>query len=283
MKQITRSTAASHLPSEVHCENETPVVVSCGVGVDSVALLIGLKQRHVRPDLIIFADTGGEKPQTYLYVPLLRQWLRDASFPELVVVRKTPPIARYDSLYGNCIANETMPSIAFRFQRKTCSLKWKVEPMEDWRRHWPPGVETWAADRKVIKYIGFEACEGYRTFAGTNNQHDMARYVTSYPLMEWGWDREKCKGVIADAGLPVPVKSACFFCPAMKAEEVVGLRDNEPVLYQLAIDMETGFRGGKHYRGPGAVQGLASDRTWIEIVYNADAAYTWLSTTPGEP
>jgi len=34
-----------------------------------------------------------------------------------------------------------------------------------------------------------------------------------YPLMEWGLDREKCKQIIANAGLPVPVKSACWFCP----------------------------------------------------------------------
>ncbi|QDU97641.1 hypothetical protein Pla8534_54920 [Lignipirellula cremea] len=43
-----------------------PLVVAYGLGVDSTAMLIGLQRRGVRPDLILFANTGGEKPETYL-------------------------------------------------------------------------------------------------------------------------------------------------------------------------------------------------------------------------
>jgi hypothetical protein len=93
-------------------------------------MLVGLHQRGVRPDLISFADTGGEKPDTYLYVPILQEWLRDVGFPPLLVVRYTPPLASYDSLYANCIDNQTLPSIAFR--RKSCSLKWKKAPQDAW-------------------------------------------------------------------------------------------------------------------------------------------------------
>ena len=51
---------------------DQPVVVAYGMGVDSTAMLIGLHQRGIRPDLILFADTGGEKPDTYLYAPIIR-------------------------------------------------------------------------------------------------------------------------------------------------------------------------------------------------------------------
>jgi hypothetical protein len=47
-------------------------VVAYGMGVDSTAMLIGLEQRGIRPDLILFADTGSEKPDTYLYAPIFR-------------------------------------------------------------------------------------------------------------------------------------------------------------------------------------------------------------------
>jgi hypothetical protein len=63
-------------------------------------------------------------------------------------------------------------------------------------------------------------------------------FVYWYPLLEWGHERERCKQVIADAGLPVPVKSACFFCPASKKAEIVWLRDRHPNLLQRAIDIE---------------------------------------------
>lgn len=130
MHQLTPSTQCSILPEHHASRNETPLCVCCGVGVDSVAVLVGLHQRGIRPDLISFADTGSEKPDTYLYVPILREWLRAIDFPDLLIVRYTPPRAPYDSLYGNCVVNETLPSIAFGL--KSCSLKWKKAPQDAW-------------------------------------------------------------------------------------------------------------------------------------------------------
>ena len=34
---------------------------------------------------------------------------------------------------------------------------------------------------------------------------DQNHFAYWYPLMEWGYDRERCKQIIADAGLPLPV------------------------------------------------------------------------------
>ena len=130
MHPVTRSCEASFLPDALPARNEVPICLCCGVGVDSVAMLVGLHQRGIRPDLISFADTGGEKPATYEYIPTLQQWLADVDFPPMLIVRLTPPIATYDSLYGNCIDNETLPSIAFG--RKSCSLKWKKTPQDAW-------------------------------------------------------------------------------------------------------------------------------------------------------
>jgi len=40
-------------------------VVSFGGGTNSTAMLVGMWERGERPDAILFADTGGEKPHTY--------------------------------------------------------------------------------------------------------------------------------------------------------------------------------------------------------------------------
>ncbi len=132
MINITRGVGATHHPDhyEYQGNNANPIAVCVGVGVDSTALLIGLHQRGIRPDLLTFADTGSEKPETYQYVPVLRQWLRDVGFPDLVVVRNLCPIAKHRSLYDNCQNNETLPSIAFGL--KSCSLRWKKEPQDTW-------------------------------------------------------------------------------------------------------------------------------------------------------
>src|ERR1043165_6777789 len=57
------------------------LVVAYGAGVDSTAMLIGLRQRDVRPDAILFGDTGGEKEETYAFLPVMDGWLRDQDFP----------------------------------------------------------------------------------------------------------------------------------------------------------------------------------------------------------
>lgn len=36
-----------------------------GGGVNSTAMLVEMHKRGIRPDLILFADTGGERPETY--------------------------------------------------------------------------------------------------------------------------------------------------------------------------------------------------------------------------
>ncbi|WP_145054883.1 hypothetical protein [Lignipirellula cremea] len=224
-------------------------------------MLIGLQRRGVRPDLILFADTGGEKPETYLYAPIIRQWLRDVDFPQFEVVRYTPPIAPYDSLYGNCWQNETLPSLAFG--RKSCSIKWKREPQDHRVRRWLPAIETWEAGLKVQKVIGFDAREERRRYG---DRGDDPQYEYQYPLMDWGWDRQKCQRVIADEGLPVPAKSACFFCPAMKKPELAELAQSDPDLYGYAVSLEDRYRTGKHFRPSErrSTEGLGRRFAWRE-------------------
>ncbi len=95
--------------------------VSFGCGVNSTAMLIGLWQRGVLPDLILFADTGGEKPETYSYIANFNTWLDRVGFPPVTVVRYIPPRAPYKSLEEACLHNNMLPSLAYGF--KKCSEK----------------------------------------------------------------------------------------------------------------------------------------------------------------
>jgi len=75
------------------------------------------------------------------------------------------------------------------------------------------------------------------------------RYDVLYPLREYGFNRVRCGEVIREAGLPIPPKSACFFCPAMHRVEIERLAVIDPDQYRLAIEMEALYRGGHHFRG----------------------------------
>lgn len=73
----------------------TPLVVAYGMGVDSTAMLIGMRARDMRPDLILFADTGDEKPETYAYEPIVQGWLASIGWPALVTVRRAVTHGRH--------------------------------------------------------------------------------------------------------------------------------------------------------------------------------------------
>jgi hypothetical protein len=208
------------------------------MGVDSVAMLVGMHQRGERPDLVLFADTGGEKPETYDYIPILQAWLAGVGFPPVTtVVRvvKRFKNAPYTTLEGNCISNKTLPSIAF-FARKACSQKWKKAPQDKFCKAWAPAVACWAAGGKVQKLIGYDAGpkDARRCWKIKDDKH----YTYRYPLRDWGWDRERCIAEIAKAGLPVPMKSACFFCSVTQEEELDWLCKTHPDLAQRIMRME---------------------------------------------
>jgi hypothetical protein len=203
------------------------LMVACGVGRDSTALLVGLHHRGIRPDAILFADVGSEKQQTYDYIPVLNGWLERVGFPTLTIVRYTPKSAPYKTLEGNLTMNATLPGATFNMA--SCTLKFKVEPQNRWTRNWPVAQAAWARGEAVVKMIGFECDEEHRLKRAADKAHagkgtkDATRYEYHYPLMEWGWSLKRCQEEIANAGLPVPTKSACFFCPNQKPWEVTDL------------------------------------------------------------
>jgi hypothetical protein len=146
-------------------------------------------------------------------------------------------------------------------------LKYKRTPQDRYILAAYPPDEMLRQGRRVVRAIGFEAGEQRRTYAhvvkaigldaGEEHHRTWARsvpgrgerlsreawldrhyFVYFYPLMDWGYDRERCKQIISAAGLPVPIKSACFFCPASKKHEIAWLEENHPGLLERALRIE---------------------------------------------
>ena len=92
---------------------DCPLAVAYGLGVDSTAMLVEFAHRGIRPDLILFADTGGEKPETYAYLPVMQEYLAGVGFPAVVTVRYEPTRSPYRTLEGQCLHTGTLPSLAY--------------------------------------------------------------------------------------------------------------------------------------------------------------------------
>lgn len=92
-----------------------PVLVAWGAGRDSTAMIIELLARGEPIDWVLFADTGAEKPQSYVFVVIFMQWLREHGVPCSIVCNVTRNFKhwpRYTTLEENCLTNATFPSSA---------------------------------------------------------------------------------------------------------------------------------------------------------------------------
>ena len=232
-------------------------VASFGGGTDSTAMLIGMKRRGETVDLILFADTGAEKPHTYAHIFDFNLWLKKNEFPEITIVGSSGKTLEQD-----CLDRHALPSIAYGF--KTCSQRFKLQPQEKYMNNWIRSELAWKAGEKVTRCIGYEAGEERRA-----KDYEDAKYINRYPLIEWGWDRAKCIQVIKDAGLSLPGKSACFFCPSSKATEVRWLSKNHPDLFERAVAMEKNAKLT-------TVKGLGRDYSWGEMMKFEDAQLDFL-------
>lgn len=207
--------------------NRPPVVAAWGMGVDSTAMIIELVARGEAPDVVLTADTGAENPLTYEFLPVFQRWM-DAHGVEHHVVRYQPKRFKhwppYRTILENILTNATLPSISMGGPRRgSCSSKWKREPQDKWVAGWAPAQAAWAAGRRVTKLIGYDISPADTRRSLHANTLDDPLYDFVYPLREWEWDRARCEERIRQAGLPVPPKSSCFICLAMRPEEIMAL------------------------------------------------------------
>lgn len=293
------------------------IYVSNGLGIDSLAVLVGLERLGLRPEAIYFADTGSEKNPTYTILPALNAWLRKVGFPEVTVLTKTTREGHPLSLEQHSFRTRRLP--AFAYGGASCSLKFKGDRIDLAIRHNPSAQACLARGEKLIRVIGYDASKADRKRAESASasrakllapaaraevarlrargtaadlkaavllerriervERDARENYWWYPLQSWGWTRAECVRQIEAAGLPVPVKSACYFCPGQRPHELLEMALEEPekawrilVMEALAMNSHTTDVGLRR----SAVQGLrgATAKPAYMSVYLLD----WLAT-----
>lgn len=229
------------------------IITAYGGGTNSTALLIECVKRGIKVDLIIFADTGGERPHTYKYVEIFSQWLVKQGFPEIITVRKG---GNNETLEEECARKNCLPPIAYGF--KTCSQKYKMQPVDKFVNNYTQAKEVWRSGERIIKYIGFDADESHRV-----NDYEDKKYTVEYPLVDWDMGRDECIETIKEAGLCLPGKSACFYCPSSKPSEIRQLAAVYPDLAERAVKMEE----NAHLT---SIKGLGRNFAWKDLLNNQE-------------
>lgn len=219
--------------------------VSYGGGVQSTALLVLAAEGRIDFDLFIFANTGddSEHPDTLAYMEQIARPYAAEHGIELVTVEKRPTrgarAGQVDSLAAY-VVNPDVRSIPIPVRlgatgapgHRSCTRDWKIKPVErELRRR---GATP---DNPATVALGISVDEIERAKPGIDKRNPLQDRV--YPLLDLGIHRSDCRKIIEEGGLPVPPKSACFFCPYHDLEAWRKLKRETPDLFDQAADLET--------------------------------------------
>jgi PP-loop superfamily ATP-utilizing enzyme len=89
-------------------------------------------------------------------------------------------------------------------------------------------------DNPATVGIGISVDEIHRANARRAEAHEHIEY----PLLDLGIRRADIPRIVHDAGLPLPPKSACWFCPFHRPETWAEMRRTEPELFARACALE---------------------------------------------
>jgi hypothetical protein len=213
-------------------------VISYGGGVQSTALVVlAATGRLGHVDAALYCNVGddSEHPATNVYVrDVATPWAAERGFT-VHTLDRVKRDGTVETLWGRLMkeGSRSLP-IPIRMSNgapgnRSCTTDFKVKVVQKWLK-----ANGASAANPATTLIGISTDEVSRVGRGKNETYE----TREYPLIGLGLDRSACAQVIRDAGLPVPPKSSCFFCPFHKPSTWAEMRRDEPELFDLAQHLE---------------------------------------------
>ncbi|MGW4802564.1 phosphoadenosine phosphosulfate reductase [Kitasatospora sp. NPDC004272] len=216
--------------------------ISYGGGVQSTALLVLAAKREIDYTTFLFANVGddSERPATLAYIHEVAAPFAANAGLELHRLRRT----RRDGTTETLMERLTRPGIRsipipVRMAngapgRRSCTTDFKIKVIGRWLRQ-----HGASADAPATVGIGISIDEIHRA----NRRRSEPYEQIEYPLLDLRLRRNDCEEIIKDAGLPVPPKSSCFFCPFRTVDAWRRQRQAEPELFARAVALEKTVNG----------------------------------------
>lgn len=220
---------------------ETPVVLSYGMGIDSTALLLRWLTEPDSRDFdltdltVLTAMTGDEFADIeHLVTTHILHRLREARVRFVQVARtgrlegdgitvlddsREPAHLHVRGPYrlsDELLAVGTVPQVAHGQRR--CTHHFKGFPLTAWTRRE-------FGDSPIRRVIGYNADEQSRADRAEGYSTDDQPF--EFPLVSWGWGRERCEAHIREITGETWRKSCCVFCPFTQGKQDVLARYRE--------------------------------------------------------
>lgn len=212
-------------------------VFSYGGGVQSTACLVLAAQGELDIKTFLFANVGddSEHPATLRYVREVAMLYAKEQGLDIIEVRRRK---RDGTLYPTLLGLVSSPNsrtihIPVRMSNgapgnRRCTSDYKITVVNGWLRNH-------GATRKnpALLSLGISLDEFQRM-----RTSEEAYRINRYPLIDRRMSRQDCVNVIHRAGLEVPPKSSCWFCPYHRMSRWQEMADKEPVLFKQAVELE---------------------------------------------
>ena len=219
-------------------------IFSSGGGVQSTAALVLSARGEIDFPIHVFSNVGddSEHPETLAYVREIAEPYAAENGIEFHEIRWLRRDGTRRSLREHIFLTEHSIPIPARMGNSGA-----------------PGNRTWTADFKikvVDRWIAEHGGKGKAVTVGLGISTDeihRARIrsveivrgfekTITYPLIDLMFSRSSCVALIADAGLPIPPRSSCYFCPFRSNAYWINLRRESPDLFDDAVAIEDRIR-----------------------------------------
>ncbi|MEV5944677.1 phosphoadenosine phosphosulfate reductase [Streptomyces sp. NPDC051994] len=212
--------------------------ISYGGGVQSTGLLVLAAQKRIDFRTFLMANVGddSENPGTLRYLDEYAKPYAAEHGIELTVLDRIMQRTGETRTLLQDLTREGSKSLKIPVRMsngapgtRSCTATYKIEVIgRELKRR---GA---TADNPAVIGIGISVDEIHRA----NNRRTEPHEIITYPLLDLGLCRTDCARIIREAGLPVPPKSSCYFCPFHRPETWHEQRRNEPELFEKSCQLE---------------------------------------------
>jgi hypothetical protein len=233
------SSTATRLPLEQAIAMAPSAVrlVSYGGGVQSTALLVLAAQRKIDYRTFLFCNVGedSEAPETLDYVREVAWPYAERHGIEMVELQKIKRDGTIDTVLRRINESKRSVPIPVRMARngapgtRQCTFDFKI-----WRVARELKARGATAEQPAMVALGISTDE----FKRARTESGIAWETLDYPLLTLRLSRYDCERIVAAAGLPVPPKSACWFCPLRRASGWARMKLDDPERFERVVQIE---------------------------------------------
>ena len=213
-------------------------VLSYGGGVQSSALLFaachGDTPDGIRPDIAIFSDTQWEPSGVMQYIDEATRYAARYGIRVLTTTYGSIRSPHGSSVMPMFVTGEDGEG---GITPRQCTDRYKIRPLRKALRSHLGYQRGQRLGHDIEMWLGISTDEAHRM-----KPSQETRTTHRYPLIEMGWNRQRCQSYVQKLGLPAPMKSSCIGCPYHSNRYFLDMKRERPREWVEAVAFDDQIR-----------------------------------------